>query len=400
MNGNTIHPVNTTLAEGPSVAAPPRGWREFCELHAFATARQLAGHYRSFARERPQHDVVPPEAFSKQFSDLFQQHFCCEVDKDSLPFSPNTQCSAILGSAASTSSLGSALPSHTVISRFRITNSPETQDYREAGRPSGGTALLSLTPKVESVVWSREQEQPLRCAAGSTFTGSRSISSTTPLIRSHSNEEISTTDRHQVSEHYSSDSLASSPGRANVTHFSFTQIQQTVRHFFKKRPIPSLRSSQDLSPSNPNNNNNPTILGDRVSGISSATEGVSSSSTSSLSSSCQNFEVTPQANSQRAGVFCQFLDGLSWLRSRSMRQRRSEVRGCCKEGQLKYLVVDDTISDSQPHWQRCRLLVRRIRDSPSGGVRGGERYQLELYDPPKVKACLYIHCITIINRHW
>ncbi|XP_004072339.2 SH2B adapter protein 3 [Oryzias latipes] len=396
MNGNTIHPVNTTLAEGPSVAAPPRGWREFCELHAFATARQLAGHYRSFARERPQHDVVPPEAFSKQFSDLFQQHFCCEVDKDSLPFSPNTQCSAILGSAASTSSLGSALPSHTVISRFRITNSPETQDYREAGRPSGGTALLSLTPKVESVVWSREQEQPLRCAAGSTFTGSRSISSTTPLIRSHSNEEISTTDRHQVSEHYSSDSLASSPGRANVTHFSFTQIQQTVRHFFKKRPILSPRSSQDLSPSNPNNNNNPTILGDRVSGISSATEGVSSSSTSSLSSSCQNFEVTPQANSQRAGVFCQFLDGLSWLRSRSMRQRRSEVRGCCKEGQLKYLVVDDTISDSQPHWQRCRLLVRRIRDSPSGGVRGGERYQLELYDPPKASSPkLTTHCYDI-----
>uniref|UniRef100_A0A3B3DWS5 SH2B adaptor protein 3 n=1 Tax=Oryzias melastigma TaxID=30732 RepID=A0A3B3DWS5_ORYME len=267
MNGNTIHPVNTTLAEGPSVAAPPRGWREFCELHAFATARQLAGHYRSFAREHPQHDVVPPEAFSKQFTDLFQQHFCCEVDKDSLPFIPNTQCSA---SAASTSSLGS------------------------------------------------------------------------------------------------------------------------------KRPIPSPRSSQDLSPSNPINNNNPTIRSDRVSGISSATEGVSSSSSSSLSS-CQNFEVTPQANSQRPGVFCQFLDRLSWLRSRSIRQRRSEVRGCCKEGQLKYLVVDDTISDSQPHWQRCRLLVRRIRDSPSGGVRGGgERYQLELYDPPKASSPkLTTHCSDI-----
>ncbi|RVE68024.1 hypothetical protein OJAV_G00087650 [Oryzias javanicus] len=297
--------------------------------------------------------------------------------------------------ATSSSSLGSALPSHTVISRFRITNLPETQDYREAGRPSGGTALLSLAPKVESVVRSREQEQPLRCAAGSTFTGSRSISSTTPLIRSHSNEEISSTDRHQVSEHYSSDSLASSVGRASVTHFSFTQIQQTVRHFFKKRPIPSPRSSQDLSPSNPNNNNS-TILSERVSGISSATEGVSSSSSSSLSSS-QNFEVTPQANSQRPGVFCQFLDRLSWLRSRSIRQRRSEVRGCCKEGQLKYLVVDDTISDCQPHWQRCRLLVRRIRDSPSGSVRGGgERYQLELYDPPKASSPkLTTHCSDI-----
>ncbi|XP_072243771.1 SH2B adapter protein 3 [Leuresthes tenuis] len=384
MNGNTIHPANTTSAGGgPSVAAPPRGWREFCELHAIATARQLAGHYQSFARERPQHDVVAPEAFSKQFSDLFRQHFCCEVDKDGAPLSQNTG-SAASGSASSSSPLASPVPSHAVISRSRIASLSGAQDYREAGRPSGGAALLSVGSKVESVVVSREQEQPLRCAAGNSFSGSRSIIGVSPLIHSHSNEEVSGADHHQVSERYSSDSLACSPGHADVTHFSVSQIQQTVRRLLKKRPLSSPRSSQDLSPSNPNpTSNNPANNCDRVGGISSTNGEGSSSSSSSHTSSCQSSETTPLAASHR-GVVSHILHSFRWLRSRSMRQRRSEGSGCCKEGQLKYLLVDDTISDSQPHWQRCRLLVRRIRDAQSGGgIGGGERYQLELYDPPK-----------------
>uniref|UniRef100_G3NSJ6 SH2B adaptor protein 3 n=1 Tax=Gasterosteus aculeatus TaxID=69293 RepID=G3NSJ6_GASAC len=241
MNGNTIHPANTTNTTaarggGPSVAAPPRGWREFCELHAIATARQLAGHYRIFARERPQHDALPPETFSKQFTDLFQQHFSCEVDKDG----------ALLG-----------------------------QDYREAGRPGGEAAPSGVgSPKLEPVVASREQEQqqqPLGCSAVS-------------------------------------------------------QIRQTVWRLFQKRPSPL--SSQDLAPSNPNLPTNSPPIPPLV---------------------------------------------------QALRPRPQPPR-TCKEGQLRYLLVEDAISDTQPRWQRCRLLVRRIR----GG--GGERYQLELYDPPKASS--------------
>lgn len=384
MNGNTIHPANTTSAGGgPSVAVPPRGWREFCELHAIATARQLAGHYRSFAREHPQHDVVPPEAFSKHFTELFQHHFGYEVDKDGTPLSQSTAAPV---SASSTSSLASPLPPHTVNSRLRISSLSGAQDYREAGRPSGGAAPISVAPKVESVV-SREREQPLRCAARNSFSESLSIGSRSLLIHSHSSDEISSTDRHQVSERYSSESLASSPGLSDVTHFSVSQIQQTVRRLFQKRTYSSPRSSQDLSPSNPTTNSDLPNSGHRVGGIFSANEGGSSSSSSSHSSSFASSEATPTAASNRPGVVSHLLDGFRWFRSRSMRQRRPEGSGCCKEGQLKYLLVDDTILDSQPHWQRCRLLVRRIRDNQSGG--GSERYQLELYDPPKVetRAC-------------
>ncbi|KAM9360467.1 SH2B adapter protein 3 [Symphorus nematophorus] len=413
MNGNTIHPTNTTTIAGggPGVAAPPRGWREFCELHAIATARQLAGHYRSFARERPQHDVLPPETFSKQFTDLFQQHFCCEVDKDGTPLSQST-CSTATGSASSTTPVASPLPSQAVMGRLRITSLSGVQDYREAGRPSGGAARFTVaTPKVEPVVVSREQEQPLRCAAGAPLSGNpvvlrgstRSIGSGPLLIRSRSNEEVSGSDRRQVSERYSSDSSTSNPGHADVTHFSFSQIQQTVKRLFKKRPLPSPPSPQDLSPSNPNpipNNSNTQNNGDRVGGISSTNEEVSSSS-SSHSSFCLNSEATPPASSHTlAGLASHLLDSFRRLRSGSMRQRRSEVSGCCKEGQLRYLLVDDTISDSQPRWQRCRLLVRRIRDAQGGGGGGrgggGERYQLELYDPPKASSPkLMTHCSDI-----
>uniref|UniRef100_A0A3B4T5U1 SH2B adaptor protein 3 n=1 Tax=Seriola dumerili TaxID=41447 RepID=A0A3B4T5U1_SERDU len=413
MNGNTIHPANTTTTAGggPGVAVPPRGWREFCELHAIATARQLAGHYQSFAREWPQHDVLPPETFSKQFTDLFQKHFCCEVDKDGTPLSQNT-CSTATGSASSTSPVARPIPTQAVTGRSRIKSLSGAQDYREAGRPSGGAALFALAPpKVEQVVVSREQEQPLRCASGNSLSGNpvvlrgstRSIGSGSLLLHSHSNEEISGADRRQVSERYSSDSSASNPGHADVTHFSVSQIQKTVRRIFKKQPLPSPPSSQDLSPSSPNptnNNNNPQNNGDRVGGISSTNEDVSSSSSSSHSSSCLNSEGNPPgaSNWSVAAVASHFLDRLRWFHSRSMRQRRSEVSGCCKEGQLRYLLVDDTISDSQPRWQRCRLLVRRIRDIQGGGGGGGsggggrggrgggERYQLELYDPPKASS--------------
>ncbi|XP_030272029.1 SH2B adapter protein 3 [Sparus aurata] len=409
MNGNTIHPANTTATAGggPGVAAPPRGWWEFCELHAITTAQQLAEHYRSFARERPQHDVLPPETFSKQFTDLFQQHFCCEVDKDGTPISQNT-CSTVPGSSSSTTPAASAIPSQAVMGRLRITSLSEVQDYREASRPSGGAARFAVvSPKVEPVVLSREQEQPLRCAVGNPLTGNpvvlrgstRSIGGGSLLIRSRSNEEVSGSDRRQVSERYSSGSSASNPGHGDITHFSVKQIRETVRRLLKKRPLPSPPSSQDLSPSRPNpTNNNPPNNSDRVGGISSTNEEASSSSSSSHSSSCLNSEATPPASSHMfmTGLASHILGRFRWFRSGSMRQRRSEVSGCCKEDQLRYLLVDDTISDTLPPWQRCRLLVRRIMDAQGGGRGGGERYQLELYDPPKASSPkLTTHCSDI-----
>ncbi|KAM8797618.1 SH2B adapter protein 3 [Eudromia elegans] len=60
-------------------AARPRGWSEFCELHAISTAKELARHYVRFAREHPPHEPLAAESFSVHFAALFQHYFCHEV---------------------------------------------------------------------------------------------------------------------------------------------------------------------------------------------------------------------------------------------------------------------------------------------------------------------------------
>jgi SH2B adaptor protein 1/3 len=65
---------------GPALQpSAPRGWSEFCELHAAAAARELARQYWLFARQHPQQVPLRAELVSLQFADLFQRYFCREV---------------------------------------------------------------------------------------------------------------------------------------------------------------------------------------------------------------------------------------------------------------------------------------------------------------------------------
>ncbi|XP_062446331.1 SH2B adapter protein 3 [Rhea pennata] len=63
--------------------ARPRGWSDFCELHAISAAKELARHYLRFATEHPQHDPLAAESFSVHFTHLFQQYFRREVTEGS-----------------------------------------------------------------------------------------------------------------------------------------------------------------------------------------------------------------------------------------------------------------------------------------------------------------------------
>ncbi|KAG7481022.1 hypothetical protein MATL_G00062300 [Megalops atlanticus] len=288
MNGNTIQQGTTA----PSVTQP-RGWKEFCELHAVATARELAKHYRRFARERLHHDVVPPDSFSKQFSDLFQQHFCSEVAGEGPP---------------------PPLPPP-MTGRLRITSFSGALDYRDAVRPCPQPVVAVLAPKADPLAGGalppREQEQPLR----------RASADTTCPARGRSQEEIC----------------------------------RNVGRLLKKQP----RAPPD-GPADPK---------DRGSG------GGAAEVASAMPPATPPPATPPASPAPPAG---RWFDRLaSRFRTHSGR-RRGEARGSCKEGHLKYLLVDDTISDTQPRWQRCRLLVRRAREGA-----GGEGYQLELFDPPK-----------------
>nr|XP_017205058.2 SH2B adapter protein 3 isoform X2 [Oryctolagus cuniculus] len=84
MNGPSLQPSSASSASPAPTASPaaapcPRGWSDFCELHAVAAARELARQYWRFAREHPQHAPLRAELVSLQFTDLFQRYFCREV---------------------------------------------------------------------------------------------------------------------------------------------------------------------------------------------------------------------------------------------------------------------------------------------------------------------------------
>uniref|UniRef100_A0A8C8RKU2 SH2B adapter protein 3 n=1 Tax=Pelusios castaneus TaxID=367368 RepID=A0A8C8RKU2_9SAUR len=69
---------------------------------------------------------------------------------------------------------------------------------------------------------------------------------------------------------------------------------------------------------------------------------------------------------------------------------RDQAHEVCKEGFLKYGMVDEATMDSGTRWQRCRLVLRKAGTSDS------EEYVLELFDPPKCsKPKLHTACSAV-----
>lgn len=151
MNGPTLQPSSASSASSPSSSAAasspsPRGWSEFCELHAVAAARELARQYWLFAREHPHHAPLRAELVSLQFTDLFQRYFCREVREGWTPGPPGTRAA------------------------------PPARDYRDTGRgpPSKAEAAPAESgpgPAAPALPKARSSEElaPPRPSAACTF---------------------------------------------------------------------------------------------------------------------------------------------------------------------------------------------------------------------------------------
>ncbi|XP_062398742.1 SH2B adapter protein 3 [Sardina pilchardus] len=381
MNGNTIHQAPPTTS-----AVHTCGWREFCELHASATARELAKHYRRFASECPEQDVVPPDSFSRQFSDVFQQHFCLEVAKQS-PASSSPQSPGPPAVPPSPPRLSA------MTGRLRITSFSGALDYREAGRPGVGggvggvgvgpgglLAVRSPKPEPESLGVALQLEQPLSrsCAPADTTGATTTTAARPPRRHSLGQDPASASERRAASERYTPPPRHAAHGPASdVTHFS-SQLRQSVRRIFKKRPQPAPDESAVTLPSSSSSEGGSGDASNRPAGVSPMPADGPLAPPAAHNLTLQAAPSAASTTHTSTSTSTTFLWGLaSKLRGPSVR-KRAEVRSTCKEGQLRYLLVNDTISDSQPRWQRCRLLVRRTNERPAP-----ERYQLELYDPPK-----------------
>ncbi|XP_052652635.1 SH2B adapter protein 3 isoform X2 [Harpia harpyja] len=176
MNGHAL-PAGTP--------AHPRGWHEFCELHAISTAKELARHYLRFATEHPHHDLLAAENFSVQFTDLFQQYFCHEVKE------------------------GFAL------NQLRILPTGPARDYRETHRRHTDASLGTVVTKAE-VEPSARPEQPGR-APEATSTG---------LRKSWSSEELA------------------GPARRP---FSLSQLRRSWRSLFRRRSSDALPGDGEVA---------------------------------------------------------------------------------------------------------------------------------------------------------
>ncbi|KAB0404751.1 hypothetical protein E2I00_006925, partial [Balaenoptera physalus] len=80
MNGPTLQSSSASSASSASSSATapsPRGWSEFCELHAVAAARELARQYWLFAREHPHHAPLRAELLRRRRP--APQEGCCRT---------------------------------------------------------------------------------------------------------------------------------------------------------------------------------------------------------------------------------------------------------------------------------------------------------------------------------
>ncbi|NXQ23993.1 SH2B3 protein, partial [Alaudala cheleensis] len=174
MNGHSL-PAGTP--------AHPRGWHEFCELHAISTAKELARHYLRFATEHPHHDLLAAENFSVQFTDLFQQYFCHEVKE------------------------GIAM------SQLRILPAGPARDYRDTHRRHTDASLAAVATKAEAEPGARP-EQPVRAPEAAP----------SGLRKSWSSEELA------------------GPARRP---FSLSQLRRSWRSLFRRRSSDALPGDGD-----------------------------------------------------------------------------------------------------------------------------------------------------------
>ncbi|XP_051641682.1 SH2B adapter protein 3 isoform X2 [Manacus candei] len=167
-----------------STPAHPRGWHEFCELHAISTAKELARHYLRFATEHPHHDLLAAENFSVQFTDLFQQYFCHEVKEG---IAMNQLC---------------ILPGGPV------------RDYRDTHRRHTDASLGTVATKAEVEPGARPEQQPVRAPEAAP----------SGLRKSWSSEELA------------------GPARRP---FSLSQLRRSWRSLFRRRSSDALPGDGD-----------------------------------------------------------------------------------------------------------------------------------------------------------
>lgn len=306
-----------------SSSCPLPDWREFCELHARASAADFADKFQRFLSENPCYDSPGADAsFSQHFAQHFLECFSAVLtqvreNRVSLP-GEETGCGATpkYGIVPFLGIQGCPLPyGHDLYQRRKDAGaSSESLDSMDSSGGTGGglDGGGAATPSSSS---SRAIQPAHKVSA---------------LGQSRSSEDVS----------------VSHPKARFKKGFSLRNMSlcvvDGVKEMWHRRASP-----EPDGPSGARRPNGGAVGGGLGGGVAEAPGG--------------------EKWSQKLRL------------PRASQGHKAEMLEIQREGALRYMVADDTNCMGAAQWQKCRLLLRKTKRDE-----GSEKFLLEFYVPPKV----------------
>ncbi|XP_029373281.1 SH2B adapter protein 2 isoform X2 [Echeneis naucrates] len=292
-----------------SSSCPLPDWREFCELHARASAADFADKFQRFLSENPCYNSPGADA---SFSQHFAQHFL-ECFSAALTQARENQASSPGEDGSNTA------PKYSIVPFLGIQGCPLSYGHDLYQRRKDAGASSESLDSMDSGGGGID-------GGGSTTTASRgpqTAHKVSALGQSRSSEDVS----------------VSHPKARFKKGFSLRNMSlcvvDGVKEMWHRRASPEP---------------------DAPSGTRKVNGGVGGGGEAAA--------------------------GEKWSQKlrlpRGSQGHKAELLEIQREGALRYMVADDTNCMGAAQWQKCRLLLRKMKREE-----GGERFLLEFYVPPK-----------------
>ncbi|XP_023260767.1 SH2B adapter protein 2-like isoform X1 [Seriola lalandi dorsalis] len=303
-----------------SSSCPLPDWREFCELHARASAADFADKFQRFLSENPCYNSPGADAsFSQHFAHHFLECFSAALTQ------------ARENQASSPEDGSNAAPKYSIVPFLGIQGFPLSYGHDLYQRRKDAGASSESLDSMDSGGGGID-------GGGSGTTSSRGPQSThkvSALGQSRSSEDVS----------------VSHPKARFKKGFSLRNMSlcvvDGVKEMWHRRASP-----EPDAPSGAR----------KVNGAGGGGGG--------------------GAGGGGGGGGGEAAGGEKWSQKlrlpRGSQGHKAELLEIQREGALRYMVADDTNCVGAAQWQKCRLLLRKTKREE-----GGERFLLEFYVPPK-----------------
>jgi len=312
-----------------SSSCPLPDWREFCELHARASAADFADKFQRFLLENPCYDSPGADAsFSQHFAQHFLECFSAALTqaRENPPSSPGEDGS-------------NAAPKYSIVPFLGIQGCTLSYGHDFYQRRKDAGASSESLDSMDSGGGGID-------GGGTASRGPQSTHKVSALGQSRSSEDVS----------------VSHPKARFKKGFSLRNMSlcvvDGVKEMWHRRASPEPDGPSGARRANGG-------------GVGGGGGGV----------------VVVVGGGGGGG---EAAGGEKWSQKlrlpRGSQGHKAEMLEIQREGALRYMVADDTNCMGAAQWQKCRLLLRKMKRED-----GGERFLLEFYVPPKVYTHTHTH---------